>query len=258
MVRFTENGGEPFDEALAPVIPLFGGPVAEPVIERAERDETRRRPPASDPVVERAERDETRPPTFSEEYWLDEDHSADEPPTPSTDDVDEPMDRDKLRENAATSLTRSLGRRGLSVSEARVRLRSDGLTAEESQAVVDAFIERGWLDDAVLAEQLVHSATTRKGMGTQAIRQLLVKRSVARDVIDDVIADLPDDDAERALEFARGKARSLVRLDDETATRRLMGMLARRGFGGSVAGKAARTALADERRNAGGSAVRFR
>ena len=241
MVRFTEDGGEPSDEGLAPVIPLFGGPIADPVVERAERDETRRRSV-----------------TFSEDYWSDEEPAPDEPAPPSTSDLDEPVDREKLRENAATSLTRSLGRRGLSVSEAQARLRADGLTAEESQGVVDEFIERGWLDDAVLAEQLVHSATTRKGMGTRAIRQLLVKRGVARDVIDDVIADLPDDDAERALEFARGKARSLVRYDDETATRRLMGMLARRGFGGSVAGKAARTALADERRSAGGSAVRFR
>ena len=261
MVRFTDDGGEPSDEGLAPVIPLFGGPIAEPDIERAGRvaqDQTPRRRVVSDPVVEQAKRDDAPSATFSEDYWLDEQPAADEPARASTDDVDEPADRERLHENAVTSLTRSLGRRGLSVSEAQARLRADGLTAEESQDVVDEFIERGWLDDAVLAEQLVHSATTRKGMGTRAIRQLLIKRSVAREVIDDVIAGLPDDDAERALEFARGKARSLVRYDDETATRRLMGMLARRGFGGSVAGKAARTALADERRSAGGSAVRFR
>ena len=95
----------------------------------------------------------------------------------------------------------------------------------------------------MLAEQLVHAATTRKDMGTRAVRQLLVKRLVSREVIDAVVAELPDDDAERALEFARTKARALTRYDDATATRRLMGMLARRGFGGSSAGQAARAAL---------------
>jgi len=177
------------------------------------------------------------------------------------DELDEAVeDREAIVAMASTSLTRSLGRRGLSVAEARAKLRTGGLTAEESVVVVDAFLERGWLDDAALAEQLVHSATTRQGMGTKAVRQLLQKRMLARDVIDAVIAELPDDDVERALEFAASKARSLLRLDDETATRRLMGQLARRGFGGAVAGNAARTALADARREAGGAVggVRFR
>lgn len=175
------------------------------------------------------------------------------------DDPNGEDDREAVVASASTTLTRSLGRRGLSVSEARAKLRTSGLTAEESLCVVESFVERGWLDDAVLAEQLVHSATTRQGMGTKAIRQLLQKRMLAREVIDEVIAELPDDDVERALEFASSKARSLLRLDDETATRRLMGQLARRGFGGAVAGNAARTALADARRDAGGSTgVRFR
>jgi len=234
MVHFTEDGGEL--EGLAPVIPLFGGA-----------------PPAAP-----AERPH-RPAAFSEEYWADDEPVGDDS-APAVVDVrdDEPVDRETLCERASASLTRSLGRRGLSVSESRARLRADGLTDEESSVIVAEFIERGWLDDAVLAEQLVHSATTRKKMGTRAIRQLLAKRSVARDVIDEVLAELPDDDAERALEFARTKARALSRYDEDTAMRRLMGMLARRGFGGSVAGKAARTALADERRDAEGAGVRFR
>ena len=240
MVRFTEDGGERPDEGLAPVIPLFGDHSADPVVDRAERDETPRRPVA-----------------FSEEYWTDDgpEDVADRAPA---DVPEEPVDRDALCDSAATSLVRSLARRGLSIAEAKTRLRGAGLTDDESAVVIDDFVEQGWLDDEVLAEQLVHSATTRKGMGTRAIRQLLLKRAIARDVIDDVIAELPDDDAERALDFARTKARALARYDDDTAIRRLTGMLARRGFGGSIAGKAARTALADERRDSGGSVVWFR
>lgn len=203
----------------------------------------------------------SRPVTFSEDYWAeDEDVPAEQEPSSAVEATvpDEPVDRERLRETAATSLVRSLGRRGLSISEATARLRAEGLDDHEVTSVVAEFIERGWLDDAVLAEQLVHSASTRKNMGARAIRQLLMKRQLTREAIDEAIAELPDDDAERALELARTKARALVRYDDETALRRLMGMLARRGFGGSVAGHAARTALADARRDAGGSGVRFR
>lgn len=45
----------------------------------------------------------------------------------------------------------------------------------------------------------------------------------------------------------------MTRLDPETALRRLLGQLARRGYGGSVASQAARTAL---REAAGGGATR--
>lgn len=168
-------------------------------------------------------------------------------------------ERGPVLERATTVLARSLGRRGLSIAEARAKLRAEGLTGAEIDDVVDGFARRGWLDDAILAEQLVHSATTRQDMGTKAVQQLLQKRLLARDVIDAVIAELPDDDAERALEFATSKARSLVRYDDATAMRRLMGQLGRRGFGGSSASTAARTALEQARSEAGGgSGVRFR
>ena len=192
---------------------------------------------------------------FRDGYWSEDEASSG---VADVAEVElEPVDRETIVADAAVALTRSLGRRGLSVSEATARLRAAGLTPDESAGVIDEHVERGWLDDDALAEQLVYSATTRKSMGTRAVRQLLVKRLIARDVIDRVAAELPDDDAERALEFARTKARSLVRYDDQTAMRRLTGALARRGFGGSVASTAARTALADERRGQASSGVRF-
>ena len=105
-----------------------------------------------------------------------------------TGDEPEALDRESMAQAAAAGLTRSLGRRGLSVAEARARLRADGLTDAEAADVVADFEQRGWLDDAALAEQLVYAATTRKDMGTRAVRQLLVKRLVSRDVIDAVVS----------------------------------------------------------------------
>ncbi|WP_375384952.1 regulatory protein RecX [uncultured Microbacterium sp.] len=184
-----------------------------------------------------------------------ESSGADDEPHGDSEDI---VDRESIVAAASVALTRSLGRRGLSIAEARAKLRSNALTGDEIDGVIEDFVRREWLDDAVLAEQLVHSATTRQDMGTKAVKQLLQKRLVAREVVEAVIAELPDDDAERALEFATSKARSLVRYDDDTAIRRLMGQLARRGFGGSIAGHAARTALAEARKSAGGGGVRFR
>lgn len=157
-------------------------------------------------------------------------------------------------------VARKLRSRGLSEQEVRSALAAAGVSRLVADDVVVVLTDRGWLSDALLAEQLVHSAVTRKGMGRRAIQQLLVKRGVAREVIESVIAELPDDDGDRALDLARDKARTLVRYDDATAMRRLLGMLARRGFGGSQATAAARTAMAEARGEALGASnvVRFR
>jgi regulatory protein len=156
---------------------------------------------------------------------------------------------------AEEALARRLRRSALSEREARTFLMQKGVEAVVAEAVVARFTDRGWIDDAVLAEQLVYAGTSRKGQGRRAIAQTLSARGIARDVIDDALANLPDDDGERALEYARTKAHGLRSYDLDTAMRRLMGQLARRGYGGSVASNAARTALTEQR---SGGGVQFR
>ncbi|MDF2919273.1 MAG: uncharacterized protein K0S70_3490, partial [Microbacterium sp.] len=83
----------------------------------------------------------------------------------------------------------------------------------------------------------------RRGEGRRAVATTLMKRGIPRDIADAAIAEMPDDDAERALDFARSKARSVGGKDDDAALRRLAGQLARRGYPSSVALSAARQAL---------------
>ncbi|MDW4573098.1 regulatory protein RecX [Microbacterium sp. M3] len=158
-------------------------------------------------------------------------------------------------EAAEQGLLKKLRGRQLSVSEAKAYLRQHDLDADAEQALLDAFLARGYLDDARLAEQLVHAGVDRKGQGRRAIAQSLAQRGVPRDVADFALAELPDDDAERALEFARTKAGSMRGLERDVALRRLAGQLARRGYGGPVALDAARQALDEAGRPSG--RVRF-
>ena len=161
-----------------------------------------------------------------------------------------------LSADAEETLTRRLRRSALSEREARTFLAQRGIDASVVEATVERFTSRGWIDDAVLAEQLLYAGTSRKGQGRRAIAQTLSARGIARDVADAALATLPDDDDERALEYARTKANGLRSYDLETAMRRLMGQLARRGYSGSVASNAARTALTEQR--GGGGGVQFR
>jgi len=160
---------------------------------------------------------------------------------------------------ASEALVRKLRTKQLSVHEARDVLRTNGIAGEDALTVLDDFERRGYLNDHTLAELLVASGSERKGQGRVAISRTLAQRGIPRSVADEALSVLEDDDAERALEYARTKSTSLARLDDETALRRLVGQLSRRGYGGHIAMTAARTALREAKGgNRGrGSGVRF-
>lgn len=223
------NGGE---DRLAPVIPLFGGKMV---------------PASALPERSHSTPSEPRPAEAERSAHVDSSDSV-EPGEP---------DEDSVRLAAEEVLVRKLRARSLSVSEARQILRGQDLGAGQVDDVIDAFCRRGYLDDVSLAEQLVHSGVERKGQGRVALSRSLAQRGVSREAIDTALGELPDDDAERALEFARTKARSMSRLDFDTALRRMVGQLARRGYGGSIAMTAARTALTETATGSPSSGVRF-
>lgn len=222
MVRFVESGGE---DDLAPVIPLFAGSAAD-------RPAAAARPASGGGPV--ARRSRGRSVDTVERSLETEERSV---------DADPPVGPAALER----MLLRRLGARGLSVREAEDFLRTRGMDRDAATELVSAFCERGYLDDGRLAEQLVWSGANRRSEGRQAIARRLAQRGVDREAADAALAELPDDDDERALAFARGKAPSLARLDPDVALRRLAGQLARRGFGGSSALSAARTALQEAR-----------
>ncbi|QLD12705.1 regulatory protein RecX [Microbacterium oleivorans] len=238
----SRDGGEA--ERLAPVIPLFGGTDPTPVPDAAR-------------ATSRADRDETRPAERWHTTWVAETRRGTAmSPNPSaggvsaaavvppTGDASAPVtDAGDDRMRAERSLLKRLRGRSLSVREARAVLGEGGIDEGTRDEIITAFLDNGYLDDSRLAEQLLDGALGRKAQGAQAISQTLARRGLERDVIDIALASLPDDEDERALEFARGRARGMTGLDPDTALRRLHGQLARRGFGGSRAMSAARQAL---------------
>lgn len=253
-------------ERLAPVTPLFGprdaAPARQPEAPSAEALDAASGPGAEDaqdpswhttwtaPVVE-------RPSTVP---------GSAEPGAPGSGRAvaaggdDSPVDDDtasagEIADSGEAALLRKLRTRSLSEREARDVLREREVDRASADEIVDRFVRHGYLDDAKLAEQLVHTATERKGQGRMVIAQTLAKRGIPRDVVDAALAELPDDELERALEFARSKVRSMRDLDREVALRRLSGQLARRGYGAHAL-EAARRAL-DERAGGRVTTVRF-
>ncbi len=240
------------DGGIAPVIPLFGGPVPSP--EDVPRGGAAEGEGWHMTWRDLGSRPGDRRPTPVKPLEVTPTQSGVRFVELPEADAAEP-DTDERREQAEARLVKALRRRSLSVSEARAKLREDQLDADDIDEIVERLVRLGALDDAALADQLVYAGVERKNQGRRAIAQSLSARGIDRAVIDQALAELPDDDFERALEYARGKAASLLRFDDDTALRRLSGQLARRGYGGGLALSAARAALEEARRPR--SSVRF-
>jgi regulatory protein len=121
------------------------------------------------------------------------------------------------------------------------------------QALARARTER-LVDDAAMAVAFVEERR-RKGHAPTRIRQDLAGRGFDPDTIASVLAPRADDDLEAAaFAVARERAATLTGLPTDTAFRRVVGHLARRGYPEALARKVARQAVfrsRDEQRTAG-------
>lgn len=140
-----------------------------------------------------------------------------------------------------------LRRSALSVSEVRAVLVEHGLDDLEVEEWIERYERLGYLDDAKLAEQVVHSHGVRRGRGSGAIMQELGRRGVDNALARAAVEDLdPETELENARAVAERRARQLRGLDRQTAERRLSAFLQRRGYPGDVVREAVSAALAAE------------
>jgi regulatory protein len=105
-----------------------------------------------------------------------------------------------------------------------------------AEEVLDRFTEVGLIDDAAFANAWVESRHRGRGLGKRALAQELRRRGVddqlARDALDELD---PDQEEETARALVRRKLPSMRSLERQVAMRRLLGMLARKGYPGGLA-----------------------
>nr|WP_241429267.1 regulatory protein RecX [Agrococcus sp. ARC_14] len=126
---------------------------------------------------------------------------------------------------------RALGRRAASRQELDRTLERRDVEPEVREAVLDRLAAEGLVDDAQLAQDLAERLRERKHMGERGIAAELRKRGLDPS---DIERGDDDDELQRAIDAAAERRRRMGSLDDETAERRLVGWLQRRGFGGST------------------------
>lgn len=115
---------------------------------------------------------------------------------------------------------------------------------DAAEAVLDRFTEVGLIDDAAFARAWVSSRQAGRGLARRALSAELRAKGVDAEVAAEAVEAVDDDDErETARRLVDRKVGAMRRLDRATATRRLMGMLARKGYNGGLAAAVVREAL---------------
>lgn len=182
-----------------------------------------------------------------------------EPALPAFVEYDDPEPEEEEPEPvdpewALDQLVRRLARRGLSRAEVLTAARDLGLDEEQAEQVRERLDDLGYLDDAVLAEEIKHSLYDRKGKSRTVVAREMAQRKIPQEVITEVLSSVEDDDElAAATELAIKRIGQLSSYDDATVDRRLSGFLSRRGYNGQIVRAAIKAAMSSR-----GSRVRFR
>ncbi len=128
-------------------------------------------------------------------------------------------------------------------SELAAVLKKRGVSAEVSRDILERYAEVGMIDDTAFAKAWVTTRHHGKGLAGRALAQELRQRGVDQQAVTEALTELdPETEAQTALELAIRKLRS-TRGEPEAVFRKLVGMLARKGYSGGVAVRAVKEAL---------------
>ena len=154
------------------------------------------------------------------------------------------------REEQARALClRLLTARARTRAELAGQLTKRGYPDDVSAQVLDRLAAVGLVDDADFAEQWVRSRRLNAGKGKRALAAELRTKGVDNEVITAALADIDAGaERERAEQLVDDKLRRERLADDDAKlARRLVGMLARRGYSQTMAFDVVKVALANER-----------
>lgn len=126
-------------------------------------------------------------------------------------------------------------------------LRRREVPEEAAEAVLERFSEVGLIDDEAFAEAWVSSRHAGRGLARRALASELRHRGVNEDTVKDAVEQLdPEQEVETARRLVARRLPSTRGLEPAVRTRRLAGMLARKGYGPGLAFRVIREALESE------------
>ncbi|MEU0551943.1 regulatory protein RecX [Micromonospora sp. NPDC005979] len=161
--------------------------------------------------------------------------------SPADEQASPPRDESEL---AREICLRQLAVRPRTRAELAGALAKRGISEEVSADVLDRYDEVGIIDDAAFARAWVSSRHSGRGLARRALANELRRKGVDGEVATEALGELDEEtEAETARALVERKLRT-ARGEPDAVFRRLVGMLARKGYPPGVAIRAVKDALA--------------
>ncbi|AZL06279.1 MULTISPECIES: regulatory protein RecX [Brevibacterium] len=161
------------------------------------------------------------------------------------DDGDGPEDFDAAYKKAKKTAMNMLAMRDHASGELRDKLlKRDFLPAAVDELIAKLQKSR-LLNDEEFAHRYVRAHRERRKLSRSALKRELNKKGLPAEIVSDAVEDVDGED-DLARQVAEKKAASTRGLDHDVRERRILGMLARRGFASSVCLKVTREVLAED------------
>lgn len=132
-----------------------------------------------------------------------------------------------------------LGRRDYTAAELRKRLIDKGHDLGEIDEQIESLTADGSINDQRVAASHIRVASQVKGRGRMRIRQELMARGIGKPVIEGLLAGMPPEDEDAAIQKFLSRKRVPERLDT-AARNKVFQQLMRKGFTADAISKALR------------------
>lgn len=150
-------------------------------------------------------------------------------------------------EVARSIVLNQLTARARSRAELEATLSSRNVPIDVATAVLDRMEEVQLVDDAAFAEQWVASRHRSRGLGRRSLHVELYRKGIDPELAAAALGQLdPELERQTAAELVQRKLGSTRGQPTPARARRLVGLLARKGYSGGLAMDVVRQALADE------------
>ncbi|TDD83641.1 recombination regulator RecX [Actinomadura rubrisoli] len=126
-------------------------------------------------------------------------------------------------------------------------LRRKDVPDDVAERVLSRFTDVGLIDDEAFAQAWVQTRHNGRGLAKRALAAELRRRGVDNETVNDAVESLaPDQEEQTARTLIARKLRATQGLDPAKRTRRLVGMLARKGYSPGLSYRVVKEALAEE------------
>jgi regulatory protein len=139
-----------------------------------------------------------------------------------------------------------LAARPMTRAELHKKMLGRGYEEDVAEQVLNRLDKVGLIDDAAVAEVWVRSRHNYNGLARRALSMELRRKGVADEVVAEAVSAV-DADAEesRARDLVRKRLRGTMPTDETATVRRLVGMLARKGYSEGLAYRVVKSELRD-------------